>query len=444
MTLVLTPGTTQPAGPLSVTLTPNTVQPSPQAAGTASASPQSPSAVMPAPGTAQPSQPSLGSLPPAPGAPSQEPVVSTPGATQQALPAVIGTTPTPVLPGGVSELTGPPGNGSVDGSLCDKDCCEKHHWTFFVDGTAYLLKPYFENNAAFTTTTGIGSTRPFQTESDFGWDYSVSPALTVGILAPGGLGLRAKYFEFDEGSSTLRTSLTLGQAATSSISAAPGVGVFPGATFGSPGTVLAAGLGTDVLNFVSHLKIHSLDGEAMQRWDVGRFTIILSGGGRYLELEQRYSATLENNATLAGGGTVSELQSLNFNQRFVGGGPTIGAEGHVRLGKSGLGLFANARGTLLVGTTHQSNTLVQVVTDPTGVIGGSSTLAPTIDNRRDHVLPVGEIELGLEYCCHRFHHVEPYLRAAVVDMTYFDAGNASRQDGNLSLFGGQATFGVKF
>ncbi len=226
------------------------------------------------------------------------------------------------------------------------------------------------------------------------------------------------------------------------------MGILPGGIFGSPGVVLGAGAGTDQLYFTSTLKIHSFDGEVMQKWDVGRFSLIVSGGGRYLDLEQFYSATLSNKAVFAGGAIgrdpiASELQSLVFNQRFQGAGPTVATEGRVRIGNSGLSVFANARGTLLVGTTHQTTNLVQVVTDPAGLVGGSSALAPSIDNRREHVLPVAELELGVEYCLH-LRKVEPFLRAAVVDMTYFDAGNASRQDGNLSLFGGQLTFGLKY
>lgn len=37
-----------------------------------------------------------------------------------------------------------------------------------------------------------------------------------------------------------------------------------------------------------------------------------------------------------------------------------------------------------------------------------------------------------------------FLRSALVNQTYFDAVNASSQDGNLSLFGMQFSFGVDF
>jgi len=330
----------------------------------------------------------------------------------------------------------------MDCALAGKDC-DATHWEFFGGASLYLLKPYFESNTAYSTTSGIGTTHPSRTETDFNWDFDAAPAVFLGIVSPSGRGVRAGWFHFDESSTPQHTGLTPGLATSSFIDPAPGVTGLPGAVFASPGALLSAGAGKDVLDFSSSLKVHSLDLEAMQDWHFGCFSLLVSGGGRYLEVSQEYSANLRNSAVFPGVGSASELQHLDFAQRFQGGGPTLAAEGRWQVRNSGLSLFANARASLLVGTAHQSNNLVVMVNDPAGVVGGSAAVASSADSHPERVLPVTEIELGFEYrrCVGR---AEPFFRAAVVDKTYFDAGNASRQDGNLSLFGAQFTFGVKY
>jgi hypothetical protein len=39
---------------------------------------------------------------------------------------------------------------------------------------------------------------------------------------------------------------------------------------------------------------------------------------------------------------------------------------------------------------------------------------------------------------------EVFVRGAVVDQTYFGVGNASKQDGNLSLLGFQVSLGINY
>ena len=217
----------------------------------------------------------------------------------------------------------------------------------------------------------------------------------------------------------------------------------PGATFSSPGFILENGFGQDQLDFSSNLIIHCLDVEALRQWECGRFFLVLSGGGRYLEISQNYMATLVNNAVFPDGNTANEVQFLSFGHNFQGGGPTLATEGRFQVGNSGLSLFAHARGSLLVGTTHQSLILTQTVNDPSGEAGGDLSAMASADNRKDHVLPVAEVELGLEYAL-RLRRINPYFRATVVDQTYFNAGNASGQDGSLSLFGAQFSLGLNY
>ncbi len=58
-------------------------------------------------------------------------------------------------------------------------------------------------------------------------------------------------------------------------------------------------------------------------------------------------------------------------------------------------------------------------------------------------MPVGELEVGFEYG-RNYGRTRLFFRGAAVNHTYFEAGSSSTRDGSLSLFGGQASFGVNY
>jgi hypothetical protein len=59
------------------------------------------------------------------------------------------------------------------------------------------------------------------------------------------------------------------------------------------------------------------------------------------------------------------------------------------------------------------------------------------------MMPVVEMALGVEYTL-LMSGFAPYIRAGLVNKTYFDAGNASSERGNLSLFGAELSLGLSF
>jgi hypothetical protein len=58
-------------------------------------------------------------------------------------------------------------------------------------------------------------------------------------------------------------------------------------------------------------------------------------------------------------------------------------------------------------------------------------------------MPIGELELGLEYA-RRMGRMDLFVRSAVVDQTYFGIGSPTSTSGNLSLFGVQVSLGLGF
>src|SRR5215470_9498342 len=47
----------------------------------------------------------------------------------------------------------------------------------------YLLRPYFQNNTAFSTTSGVGTNAALVTTQTFDWNFSTSPAFWAGYEA---------------------------------------------------------------------------------------------------------------------------------------------------------------------------------------------------------------------------------------------------------------------
>lgn len=209
--------------------------------------------------------------------------------------------------------------------------------------------------------------------------------------------------------------------------------------------LLNAGLGQDNLTFSSSLRIDAVDAEMTWDWNCGNMKFLAGIGGRFLYMNQTYDARLRNKLS---DGVTSELQTLDFSHNFNGGGPTIDLQANWKLGTTNLFLYALGRGSMLIGQSVSSTAYTQSVNDPLGKTNGGafpvvSFINPSVTNSSNNVIPVTEFELGLDYSrdWSRFHY---FARSAIVTQTYFGAGNASRTDGNFSLFGVQFSLGLEF
>jgi hypothetical protein len=144
---------------------------------------------------------------------------------------------------------------------CDAACnpCCRGGW---LGGAAiYFLRPHFEDNQAFTTTTGLTTANRSRVATDFDWDYSTSPLFWLGYQFQNGWGVRARFFYFDQGSNSPTTSLNPAGAATSEIrppAHMPDLDLAgPRNGPGSPGVLLSQGLGVDQLLYHSSLRINA-------------------------------------------------------------------------------------------------------------------------------------------------------------------------------------------
>jgi hypothetical protein len=338
-------------------------------------------------------------------------------------------------------------------------------WKVNSGASFYALQPFHQNNVAYSVTSqtinaaGTVANGLTQTQQ---FDWSMQPAMDfwLGVTSPCGLGIRGRYFHLDANSSdaTLDVPSALYNGPNSQVIAVtPSPFLFnsppgavpqqnPGAAglFGGPSPFIVnfpgAPASVDHFTFHSDLRIDAADLEFTGVWKTDKFSLLGGVGGRYLRLSQDYNASLVNvNSTSS---TLTE--SLQYSRLFQGGGPTVSAQMSWHPFMPNLSLFAGGRGSLLVGQTSQVTSGSRIVNDPAGTFGaGVSSISFLIPTTSNDTMPVAEVELGLEYAL-RMRRNTIFFRGAVVDQTYFGAGNASRPDGNLSLLGFQLSVGFNY
>lgn len=268
----------------------------------------------------------------------------------------------------------------------------------------YLIQPYYANNPAYivndrvTQTTRVRSSGHVNVSNHL----EVAPMVWLGYMGGNGLGGRARYWYFREG-----TSDTLGPS-TRFVTAHPA------------GLSLIVDQGRQ-LDVTTKLEVQALDLEGMQNLRTGNWDFLLAGGVRLARVSQTYNAFVSP----ANGPAFDLLSGHNFH----GVGPVLAAESRRPLGTSGLGLYGSARGSLLFGSANQNSFI------PVSQNQGA--------DHRNRVLPVGELELGLEYG-RTVGQSRLFGQIALVGQDWFGAGSSSRSTiqstpGNDVTGGGYST-----
>lgn len=253
----------------------------------------------------------------------------------------------------------------------------------------YVIKPHWTTNPAFATTVAGGGGVNVDTQTDFNYSYSAAPLVWFGYVGENGLGLRTRFWLFDQSATTTLTndgSLTV-------ISAAPLNYLNSSSTAG------------DLLTFTSGLKVSLVDLELTQTFDLGWLTGQLSAGGRYTRIEQSYQHVES---------PLTALDDIVDSQHsFNGFGPSLGAEVRRNILASGLSLYANGRGSLLFGKSWQQATNINnnVVTN----FGSYHSW---------DIVPTLETELGILWQ-EDTQRGRLFFDAGVVAVAFFGAGNSA-------------------
>jgi hypothetical protein len=149
------------------------------------------------------------------------------------------------------------------------------------------------------------------------------------------------------------------------------------------------------------LEMQFLDLEGIADLKSGCWDFLFSAGLRIVRFDESYNAY-----------NVTTLQS---SHEFDGVGPTLCLETRRFLGSSGLALYGSARGSLAFGSAEQ-----------TALFGTASA-----QDHRDRSLPIGELEIGVEYD-RQVAGVRLFAQLGFVAQDWVGAGNSSRSTSNIT------------
>lgn len=294
-----------------------------------------------------------------------------------------------------------------------------------MGGGVYILKPRWNNNAAYATNS-VNGTNLTNSFPEFSYNPELASSAWVGVTNQKGLGVRFRMMNFDQKAETLNASVA---NANSSIITADPLGL---------GAVVLNNVG-DSATFESGLAISAWDLEMAQQIGIGHLLGTMTGGVRYSHSSQDYIVSTQQ----LGGITDSLVSGHNFN----GIGPLVGMElRYPYEGRYGcISAFGKARGGLLFGDTKQS------VQNQQFDAGGTLTDNDTATRSGESVLPVTDIEFGMELG-RNIHIAYFFFESSVFAQTWYGIGNSTTSSGvtdassndNLGLVGVKMALGFRF
>jgi hypothetical protein len=324
---------------------------------------------------------------------------------------------------------------------------------FVLSGGVYLLQPHLESNPAYTLfrrpgAGGVPAAVSFT--PDLKYDTAFAPLAGLGAFLDCGLGLGTRWWHFDEDSALLG-AVNTDPTRTTLFRPAPVFGV-PG--FVSPSAIAQAfRVFNEAMTFQSHLDLHMWDWEVTQRVELGGWTFLPAAGLRYVYLSQNYQALRSGSGTgTFGTARVNLMQDSDLIQtghNFSGAGPLAALAVRRPLGDSGFTLYGLSRGAVLFGRGRTQSTQLIVqrrqVIPPRGSTQTVNTTTQTFAaNGHDDDLPIWDLEAGVEWS----HAFGPrwavFFQTGLVAQMWFNAGNSTSENGDLSFFGLSVTGGVTF
>jgi hypothetical protein len=402
------------------------------------------------------------------------PLPSTPQAVALDKPAAAPPAPAAPAPAAPAPITAAPVVlQPADAGCCDHEC---GHGSHLVGGAGfYVMKAFPGDDTALVTTTTTTTlnvlTGAFTSVSpgaitDFSHQYEVAPIVWLGYVSDSGLGMRVRWWHYDESNSLLAVNPQIsgtpppvvnGVITTTStaISSASPLGL----SFTSPNLLFGTNPllnGPDQILAANKIRLNVWDFEATQDFKSGCWSLAVSAGVRYAMLSQSYTATRQGFTGLlspaspltddvnADDTVVADTNSLIANHTINGVGPTASLDIRRPIGGRGLALYGTARGSILFGRNKQSAILLShqqlgeldpTEADDTPPISTGASLAAN----HDQVMPVAEVEAGAEWS-RQMGRIVPFVRVGIVAQTWFDAGSATSLNGDLGFFG--MTFGA--
>jgi hypothetical protein len=289
---------------------------------------------------------------------------------------------------------------------CDS-CCEDPPYGPYVGFAFVFARPYFSNNINLESALVDGAGNSMTVAIPFGYAHELTPRVWLGYVGWSGLGLRARYWQFDHDGDPFDAAIPLG---------------FPtqlNAVIGSArGTAEISADAGEALHVVNGLEVHAADFELTQRLDFWQASATVGGGLRYAYLRQAFAAWLDPGVGV-----------LGIRNCFEGLGPTVSIELHRPIGSRGLAVFAGARGSLLFGGADLFTGHFEVVQD-------------LYMHNADTLIGVGEAEIGLEWSRELPIGGSLLLRAGYEGQLWHEAGSPSFKIGDLGFEGFSLALGL--
>lgn len=264
-----------------------------------------------------------------------------------------------------------PKYGNSSRSCCNSTIRRAVRGGLYASYENVVIHPYFSHNGAYEIFDAIPNIPEDSETVEFDWDFEYTPRIEFGYIRPcSGLGWRARYWHFDHGTSAQATD--------------PGTGRIEVGLHDDPDIEISTS-NDEFVQATHNLKLSVLDLEAMRRRNHSIGELTVSGGLRYVRMDQDYRAAFTNINT----GILDDLATSSHY--FEGLGPTLALEGVRRLGRPNWSLFSKFRGSLLFGDSglEQSSIDPQNVSSP---IRDYVTASNSLD-----VLFIGEAQLGMGY-----------------------------------------------
>ncbi|MFQ3650275.1 MAG: Lpg1974 family pore-forming outer membrane protein [Gemmataceae bacterium] len=339
---------------------------------------------------------------------------------------------------------------------CD-DCASAAEKPWLIYGLAgvSVLRSNISERQAFglvhssTIVNGTVQTTNLLQSENFSPGIEVTPLIIVGAMNKDGLGVRSRFWYFQEEDERLTANTDrAGNVAVVSalnapfqvISSASRGGTVPPPTGGG---ALALGIGTDAIQATHHFRAWVIDLEATRYLESGPWSLIAGSGLRYARLEQDYGFLRMNAGTNGIITFDTDSEYLNARHKFEGVGPTLSAELWRDLGFAGLSIYSGARGSLLIGRHSFRNELHSrtVASAIGGTFDSSELTVGTSGSTR--MVPVGELEIGAQYT-RQLGSAVFIARAGFQAQTWFDAGNLSSTNNNIDFYGGNFLLGLQY
>ncbi len=291
---------------------------------------------------------------------------------------------------------------------------------WLAGASVYYLVPKWSSNPAYSTVNNNPNTNVTTgAEQDFTMNGQFAPLVYLGYMSDYGIGIRARWWQFTESSST-----TVSQPATTA-NPPPTSTVFSdyplGLGFGSP----VATNYSNSMEFDNSLTIDVADLELIMDARAGGWSLLFGAGLRYAHINQNYNASWASSPWPAIPGQDTYITTVQSGHNFDGIGPLVSLEGRYALGNSGFAILANARGALLFGNGTQS-----VLYDSVDTLGQVPPSPIQRSQPTGGVVPMAELEVGAEWS-HTFGLVRLSVQGALVGQAWLFARNTSDQDFSL-------------